>query len=54
MKGNIEKQVIKKKENNILGSSIFYLCFQNAFQKNSCGAMTFFGESCTFGCHLLL
>jgi hypothetical protein len=42
MKGSIEKQATKKRENNILGSSILFYFFQKAFQKKSCGAMTFF------------
>jgi hypothetical protein len=33
MKGSIEKQTTKKRENNILGSSIFYFLFPKSLSK---------------------
>jgi hypothetical protein len=45
MKGSIEKQATEKRENNILGSSIFYFLFPKRLSKNIMWSNDFFLEN---------
>jgi hypothetical protein len=44
MKGSIEKQATKKRENNILGSSIYLFLFPKSLSKKIMWSNDFFGR----------